>query len=394
MTEKRYDVVIVGGGCIGSATAFFLKSEPGFKGSVLVVERDPTYEFCSTARATGGVRQQFSTPENIEIGLFGARFFREIGERLEVNGEKPSISFREDGYLLLGTDEAMPILRQNHALQLKHGAEIAWLDRAELKSRYPWMHVDDVPGGFLGLKNEGWYDPFSLLNAYRRKARALGAEYLNDAAVGLERKGDRIIAVNTKANGRIEAGVVLNAAGARDAAKVAEWAGVSLPVEPRKRSAFVVSCPHPMPGGPLRFEPNGVWSRPEGKFLLCGVTPAEDADPVTNDFEPDHYLFEEVLWPTLAERVPIFEALRVERAYAGHYDHNTLDQNAILGLYPGLENFYVATGFSGHGVMQSPATGRAMTELIVHGGYRALDLRRFGVERILTGEAVRESGIY
>ncbi|MGE0095887.1 MAG: NAD(P)/FAD-dependent oxidoreductase [Alphaproteobacteria bacterium] len=394
MTGKRYDVVIVGGGCIGSATAYFLKSENDFKGTVLVIERDPTYEFCSTSRATGGVRQQFSTPENIEIGLFGAKFLKNVGEHLEVNGEKPSISFREDGYLLLGTDEAMPVLRENHALQIKHGAEIAWLERDELKARYPWMHVDDVPGGFLGVKNEGWYDPFGLLTAYKRKARSIGTEYLNDEAVGLERKGDRVVAVNTKANGRIEAGIVLNAAGARDAAKVAQWAGVSLPVEPRKRSAFVVSCPQTMPGGPLRFEPNGVWSRPEGKFLLCGVSPAEDADPATTEFEPDHYLFEDVVWPTLAERVPIFEALRVERAYAGHYDHNTLDQNAIIGLYPGLENFYVATGFSGHGVMQSPATGRAVTELIVHGGYRTLDLKRFGVERVLTGEPIRETGIY
>lgn len=394
MTEKRYDVVIVGGGCIGSSIAYFLKNEKGFTGSVLVVERDPTYEFCSTTRATGGVRQQFSTPENIEIGLFGAGFLKQVGELLEVDGDKPSISFRENGYLLLATDEAMPVLKENHALQLRHGADIAYLDRDTLKAKFPWLSLNDVPGGFLGLKNEGWYDPHGLLTAYKRKARSLGAEYLPDEVVGLERAGGRVVAVTAKAHGRIEAGVVVNAAGARDAAKVAEWAGVSLPVEPRKRCAFVVSCPQPVPDGPLRFEPNGVWSRPEGRFLLCGVSPTEENDPATLDFDVDYSLFEEVVWPTLAERVPIFEALRVERAYAGHYDHNTLDQNAIIGLYPGLANFYVATGFSGHGVMQSPATGRAVTELIVHGGYRALDLKRFGVERVLAGRPLRETGIY
>ncbi len=390
----RYDLVIIGGGCIGSAIAYFLAAEPGYGGTVAVVERDPTYATASTPRATGGIRQQFSTPENVEIGLYGAQFFRELPERLAVDGERADIGFKEHGYLLLATEGALDIMRENHACQVALGAEIRWLDRAALAARFPWLVVDDVAGAFFGARNEGWYDPYSLLMAFRRKARALGVTYIQDEASNLELAGDRVTGVVLSSGSRIEAGAVVNAAGARDAARVARWAGVLLPVEPRKRCAFLVKGPQPLPPSPLRFEPNGVWSRPEGQGLLCGATPELEHDPARTDFDVDHYLFEDVIWPTLAGRSKVFEALKVERSYAGHYDYNTLDQNAIIGRWPGFANFYVATGYSGHGVMQSPASGRAMMELVVHGGYRTLDLSRFGVERILKGEPVLETGIY
>jgi FAD-dependent oxidoreductase domain-containing protein 1 len=392
--SKTFDVVIIGGGCIGSSIAYFLVSEPGFKGSVCVVERDPTYQFCSTARATGGIRQQFSTEENISIGLFGAAFMRDIGQHLAVDGEKPDIGFKENGYLLLATDEALPIMRENHARQVSLGAQIAWLDHDALGKRFPWLNISDVVGAFFGERNEGWYDPYALLTAFRRKARSLGVTYVQDDAVGLTLSGDRVTEVKLKENGTLSAGAVVNAAGARDAAAVARWAGVELPVEPRKRSAFLAKGPQPFPSSPLRFEPNGVWSRPEGQGLLCGATPEEADDAPTTDFDPHWNLWEEVVWPTLAERSSVFEAMKVERAYAGHYDYNTLDQNAIIGLWPGFANFFIATGYSGHGVMQSPASGRAVTDLIVHGGYRALDLTRFGVERILAKKPLLETGIY
>ncbi len=391
MTAKA-DIVIVGGGVIGSAIAYFLAAEPAFKGRVAVIERDPTYATASTPRATGGIRQQFSTSENVSIGLYGAQFFRELPDRLAVDGERPDIGFKEHGYLLLAPEDQLPVMRENHARQLALGADIAWLDRAALKARFPWLNADDVAGAFFGRKNEGWYDPYALLMAFRRKARSLGVEYLKDEAIGLGVTGGRIGAVTLASGGMVEAGIVVNAAGARDAARVASWAGVSLPVEPRRRCAFLVKAPEPLPASPLRFEPNGVWSRPEGQGLLCGATAAED--PPRIDFDVDHEIFEEIVWPTLAERSSVFEALKVERSYAGHYDYNTLDQNAIIGRWPEFENFYVATGFSGHGVMQSPATGRAVMELIVHGRYTTLDLARFGVERILKGEPVLETGIY
>jgi glycine/D-amino acid oxidase-like deaminating enzyme len=391
---EHYDVVIAGGAGIGSAVAYFLAAEPSFTGSILVVERDPSYEFCSSSRATGGIRQQFSTPENIAMTLFGAAFMKAIGQHLAVDGEAPDIGFRENGYLLLATPAQLPILSANHAVQRAHGAEITFLPPDRLKARFPWLNVDDLAGGFFGERNEGWFDPHALVMAFRRKARALGVHYVADEVMGLVRDGTRITGVTLRAGGRIDAGAVVNAAGARDAAKVARMAGVDLPVEPRKRCAFIVSSAVPIPPNPLILHTNGAGCRPEGKHLLCVISPPEDADPPTEDFDVDYALFEDAIWPELAARSPVFESLKLIRAYCCHYDYNTLDQNALIGLYPGLANFYVATGFSGHGIMQAPATGRAVAELVTFGGYRTLDLARFGVERIFTGAAIRETGVY
>ncbi len=399
---ESFDVVIVGGGIIGSCTAHALAASADFDGSVLVIERDPTYAFASTTHATGGVRQQFSTPENIEIGLYGAQVIRQAGTLLEIEGEAPEVGFRENGYLLLAPEDGLDVMRANHDLQCRLGARIDHLDPAALGARFPALATEGLAGGFLGAANEGWYDPYALLQAFKRKARSLGARYLTDEAVGLTRDGKRITGVELASGETLTAGCVVNCGGARDAAKIAGLASVALPVEPRKRSAFVVRTRIEVSDWPLTIHPEGVWGRPEGGGgfgYLCGCAPPEDDDPAIWDpppgcFEPHHADFEEIVWPTLYKRFPAFEELRLERSYACHYDFNSLDQNAIIGRAPGLENFYVATGYSGHGVMQGPASGRALMELIVHGRYRSLDLTRFGVERILENRPLREIGVF
>ena len=391
---ETYDVVIVGGGAIGSAIAYALMAEPGFGGTVLVVERDPSYEYCSSARATGGVRQQCSTPENIEIGLYGAQFVKEIGEHLSVDGEAPDVGFREQGYLILATEAGIPALNPVLATQRAHGADISFLDPDALGGRFPWIVTDGLAGASFGERNEGWLDPYGLLQAFRRKARDLGADYVHDEVVDLTRDGDRVTAVVLREGGTVSAGVVVDSAGARNAAQVAAMAGVEIPVEPRKRSAFVVATKEDVSAWPLTIHPNGVWGRPEGQGYLCGTAPPEDDDPAVWDFDEHHWLFEETVWPTLYARIPAFEELRVERSYCCHYDFNTFDQNAIIGRHPERANFYIATGFSGHGLMQAPATGRAVMELITHGGYRTLDLTRFGIERIAAGERVLEVAVF
>jgi FAD-dependent oxidoreductase domain-containing protein 1 len=186
--NKSYDVVIIGGGVTGSASAYFLAAQDAFGGSVLVVERDPTYEHAPSARATGGIRQQFSTPENVRIGLFGAQFLKRIGEHLAVDGEAPDVAFRERGYLLLATPEMLPVMQANHAVQLENGADIAFQSPDELRARFPWLGADGLAGGFLGLSNEGWLDPYALLQAFRRKARSLG---VTDFGPHLEEGGVR-----------------------------------------------------------------------------------------------------------------------------------------------------------------------------------------------------------
>jgi FAD-dependent oxidoreductase domain-containing protein 1 len=390
--NQSCDVAIVGGGVVGSAIAYFLLGQTDFRGRVVVIEKDSTYAEAATSRSAGGIRQQFSTPENIAMSSFGANFVKHVGDYLAVDGEMPSLPFTEWGYLFLATAAGLPILQANHATQQRFGADILVLDPGELKQRFPWLNVEGLAGGSFGQSNEGWIDPYGLLQAFRRKARALGAVYLNDEAIGLERSGGRILAVDLAKAGRLACGHLVDSAGFH-AQEVAAMAGIELPIRPRKRFVFVFDCKAPIERAPLMIDPSGVYFRPEGANFIGGVSPPEDQDPDCLDFEIDYGLFENVVWPTLAERVPAFEAIKLVRAWAGHYDYNTLDQNAILGPHPEIGNFYFANGFSGHGLQQSPAAGRATAEHIVHGAYRSIDLTRFGYERVLKGDPIVELNV-
>ena len=392
--QSSYDVAIIGGGVTGGATACFLAMESEFSGSVLVVERDPTYEFAPSARSTGGFRQQFSTPENIEIGLFGAHFFKNAERYLAVDGETPDIGVREYGYLLLATPEALPIMAENNRTQRACGAEVHFQDPDALRARFPWIDPGGLAGGFLGLRNEGWVDPWSLVQAYRRKARAGGVEYVADEVLELERRGSRVHSLRLRDGGRIGVGAVVNAAGARDGAGLAAQVGVELPIEPRKRCTFVFECREEIGPAPLTVSPNGVAFRPEGRGFISNTAPPPDRDPVCEDTEVEHWIFEEIVWPALAERVPAFEAIKVTNSWCCHYDFNTLDENVIVGRPPDVENFYVAIGFSGHGLQQSPAIGRGLSELVTFGEYRTLDLTRFGYERVVRGEPLLETNCW
>jgi sarcosine oxidase len=386
------DVVIIGGGVIGSAIAYFLAGRTDFKGSIAVIEKDPAYETGATPRSAGGVRQQFSTPENIRMSMFGAAFIKEAGEHLMVDGEVVELPFVEWGYLFLATGTGFETLRTNHTTQTSLGAKVALLMPSELKGRFPWLNVHDLAGGCYGLANEGWTDPYGLLQAFRRKARSLGVTYLADEVTGLERVGNRVASVNLRDGSRLACGAVVNAAGYH-AHEIAGMIGIDLPVRPRKRIVYVFDCRDKPERAPLTIDPTGVWCRPEGANFIGGISPPEHEDPDATDFEVDYRLYEDVVWPTLAHRIPAFEAIKLVRAWVGHYDYNTLDQNAILGPHPEVRNFYFANGFSGHGLQQSPAVGRAIAELIAYGAYRSLDLHRFGYERVMNNLPILELNV-
>ncbi len=391
--RQSFDVVIVGGGVIGSSIAFFLAEAAGFTGRVAVVEKDPTYADSSTARSVGGIRQQFSTPENIEISRFGAAFFKSVPERLAVAGTRPDLSFREAGYLLLATAQGRAVLERNVALQRAHGAEVVLLPEAELEHRFPWLHSADLAAGCLGIRDEGWIDPFSLLMAFKHKARALGVTYLAGEVVAVERAGRRVTGVRLADGGRVAAGCVVDAAGPR-AAEIAALAGIDdCPVRSRKRQVFTFECTLEIEDCPLVVDPSGLYFRPEGDKFVCGTSPAAADDPDCHDFRVDSRFFEDVVWPALAHRVPAFDALREGTAWAGHYAVNVKDRNAIVGPHPEVENFYFANGFSGHGLQQSPAVGRALSELITFGSFRTLDLGRFSYRRFVSGNLVEEQNV-
>jgi FAD-dependent oxidoreductase domain-containing protein 1 len=390
--SRRFDVVIVGGGVVGSSAAYFLASQAAFGGTVAVVERDPTYAEAATPRSAGGIRQQFSTPENVLISAFGASFIKSAKEHLSVGSEAPDLQFHEGGYLFLATEAGHDILEANQRLQRQLGAETRLLNPQELGAQFPWLNCSDLAGGSFGPRDEGWLDPYSLLQAFRRKARSLGVTYIQDEVAGLNLAQSRVSSVALRSGETIACGAVINCAGV-SAWRIAAWIGLDLPVRPRKRLVYVIDCREELTGVPLTIDPSGVWFRPEGANFICGVSPDEANDPDSTDFELDYSLFEDLIWPTLANRVPAFEAIKLIRAWAGHYDYNTLDQNVIIGAAPNVPNFFMANGFSGHGLQQSPAIGRALSELVTFGGYRTLDLRRFGYDRVLNGHAIREANV-
>jgi glycine/D-amino acid oxidase-like deaminating enzyme len=389
VSSERYDVVIVGGAAVGSASAYFLTHDLAFGGSVAVIERDPAYTYAATTLSAASIRQQFSTPENVRMSAFGVTFFRALKERF---GPQADIAFRERGYLLLASETGEETLRQNHVVQKAEGADIALMDRAALADHFRWLKTSDLALGAFGRSGEGWFDAHSLLTLLRKAARQKGASYIHGEVTGIARDGARVSGVTLADGRRIACGVLVNAAGPQ-AGDVAALAGIALPVEPRKRCVFVVACRTALPGMPLMVDPTGVWIRPEGEVYICGVSPPEETDPRASNFEVDYSLFDDVVWPMLAHRVPAMEALKLQRAWAGHYDYNTLDQNAVIGRHPEAPNFIFANGFSGHGLQQSPAAGRAVAELIVHGKFVALDLALFGCARIAADKPVRELNV-
>ena len=386
------DVLIVGGAAVGSSAAFFLASQPDFQGKVLVLEQDFSYEKCATALSAASIRHQFSTPENIRLSQFGSHFLKNISDYLTVDGEVPEVSFNERGYLFLATASGQGVLQSNHRVQKAEGVDVDLLTPQQLKARFDWMNVGDLVAGSLGNAGEGWLDAYSLMRGMRRKAIALGVAYRQAKVVKLNREGHRIVSATLSDGTTVACGTVINTAGT-GATALAQTAGIVLPVEARKRSIFYFISSAKLPGCPMVIDPTGAYFRPEGEGFICGVAPSPDDDPECFDFEVQHQLFDDVLWPTLAARVPGFEALRVQRSWAGHYDMNVMDHNLILGAHPEVENLLFANGFSGHGLQQSPAVGRALSELVTYGGFRTLDLRAFGWDRVLKNQPLFEINI-
>lgn len=384
-------MAIVGGGAIGSSIAYWLTCGP-WPGEVVVIERDPTYACASSALSASAIRQQFSTPVNIAIGQHGFAFLRRAAELLAVDGERAEVGLVERGYLFLATPAGVPTLEDNHRVQRDHGADVELLSPAALAHRFPWLSTDGLGAASLGRSGEGWFDGYGLLRAFRRKAIAQGARYLAAEVVGAERRGRRVRALHLADGHRVACDIVINAAGPW-ARPVAAMLGVDLPVRARARTVFVIDAAEPLPGCPLVIDPSGVWLRPEGRHYLTGVSPPPERDPDDPPLEVDHALFEELVWPTLATRIPSLERLRLVNAWAGYYEYNTIDQNGLVGPHPDLDNVIFANGFSGHGIQQSPAVGRAVAELIRHGRYTTLDLSPLGLERLATGQPLVERNV-
>ena len=392
MTEGA-DVVIVGGAVIGSAIAWFL-TEEGVDGSVMVVERDQSYERSSTAHTNSCMRQQFSTELNIRMSQFAADYVRDFPMRLGGDPEVPAIGFDPFGYLFLAaTDAELAALERNGRIQRDLGVATEILSPDQLASRYAFLNLEGIVGASHNPVDEGYFDGGTMFDWWRKKARQRGVEYRSGEVVGLERHGDRVVEVELATGDRIGCDVVVNASGTR-AAAIAAMAGATLPVEARKRYSFVFDAAEPIVGPfPLVIDPTGVHVRRDGGLYLGGCPP--DVDPAVDpdDFAVDPDIWEEKLWPALAHRIPAFERIKVTNRWVGHYAVNTFDHNVIVGPHPEVPNFVLANGFSGHGLQHAPAIGRGVAEHIVHGRYRTLDLSPLGMERLVEGRPLAETAV-
>lgn len=394
--KDSYDVVIVGGAMYGSSVAWFLATNPDFNGSILVVERDPSYSACSTVHTNSCIRQQFSRDLNVKISQFGVEYVKNFRSYLGNDPRVPELAFQSYGYMYLADNESFAdTLRESQAVQAGLGAGTKILSAEEIKRDYPFYNVDDVVAGSHNLIDEGYFDGGTLFDWWKRSAKENGAEYIGNEVVSmtLNDSKTRVQSVTLKFGDVVSCGQVVNASGPR-AILTCRMAGIEIPVEPRKRYTFIFDAEKPLDRDlPLTIDPTGVHMRTDGVYYLAGCPPDDDPAVDYDDYEQDYSLWEEKAWPAIAHRIPQFEAIKLTNSWVGHYAYNTLDQNAILGAHTTVENFLFVNGFSGHGLQQSPAMGRGTSELITYGEYRSLDLSPFNFERIERNEPFNEKAI-
>ncbi len=383
------DILIIGGGIVGSSIAYHL-ARAGRGGEIVVVEPDPTYEFAATPRGNGGIRQLFSRPENIAMAQFGLAFFRDFETEMAVDGEPAPIGFKRQGYLLVSDAGEHDQMERNFRVQSAHGVRAECLDRAALGARFPSLRTDDVALA-VHSPDDAWIDPDAALQGFRRKARSLGVHYLTDRVVDWQGDGRLARRAVLASGATLEAEAHVLAAGAWSA-EVAGQIGLELPVEAMSRDTYFFRAAGEIEDLPFIKTETHLAFRPEGTGFVGGL-PAWEVAPGWN-FEVSPDGFEDRVWPALARRIPALERLKLERGWAGHYARNRLDLGAIIGAWSGgLENLYMAVGFSGHGIMHAPAAGRALAELILDRRYGTLDLTRFGYARVRENAPYREIGI-
>ena len=396
-SRDKYDVVIIGGAIMGSSTAWFLSQNPDFNGTILVVEKDQKYEFCSTAHTTSCIRQQFSTKLNVEISQFAANFINNFQEYMNNDARVPRLAIKSFGYMYLANDEDFAKnLRNNQKVQAASGAATELLTPEEIKSRYPFYNVKDIKLGSINLVNEGYWDSITVFDWMKNKAQENGVEYVENEVTELTRNksGDRICSINLASGETISGDKFVNATGPR-AASTAKMAGIKIPVEPRKRYSWIFRAESPLDRDlPLTIDPSGFHVRENGGGTYqAGGHGAYDPTVEFDDFIMDNELWESTVWPILFNRIPQFESLKLISQWAGHYAMNTVDQNAIIGPHNIIKNFFFLNGFSGHGTQQAPAMGRATAELLTYGTFKTIDMSAFKYERLLTGDKVIEEAI-
>jgi len=389
MKNSNYDVIIVGGGIMGSSTAYnLMAADPSLK--VIVIERDFGFEKSSTTLSMVNARIQFSLKENVLISQYAFDVLENFEEKMAVSGKNPAIFYRREGNLFLYDEKSLTAAKRAFQMQKELGCAIEWWSPEKIKDEFPiYENFDDIVGASFGPE-DGHFDAHSVLMGYKAKAKSMGVKFVQDDVVELITSAGAISSVKTDSNKIYSSSNVVNCTGAW-ANLILKTVGIKLPMEPVKRQVFAVKhevkLDYPLP---LTILPSGFYFRTEtGGLLLLGKSMNED--PAGFDFTWDDERFEH-LWGELYEFAPVFESLKLLKGWAGLYAVNIMDANAILGEWPEIKGLYLANGFSGHGLQQGPAVGRYMTELII-GKSPTLDLSVFSPLRIFKKIPIKEDGI-
>lgn len=383
------EVVIIGGGVIGSAAAWRLR-EDGFTGRIVVVERDRSYTRASSFLAMGGIRQQFTLPVCVRMVQHSVALWQEFDERLRTPTHTPRAWFRQRGYLFLADDTNAAALTAREAAQAAAGAAQRRLSVDDIHALVPGLMLDDIRFGLFGPE-DGYANPREVLFGLRAAALAAGVEYLDDEVVEIDTRAGRVIGVTLAHAGWLPARVVVNAAGAL-AGRVARLARLEVPVAPVRQLLFRCTLPQTWPTRfPMVVDPGGVHWRhddalvpgdPDRLILAC----TKWDEPAGENLTCDDVRWENEFYPALVRRLPAAVDVRDVAGWAGLYEM-TPDHHPVLGEHPGLGGFLLASGFSGHGLMMSPATGLVVSELVRLGESRTFDITPFAVDRFERGNA-------
>ena len=388
-------IVIVGGGVVGSSIAWHLRTG-GFKDEVVVVERDPTYRRASSFLAMGGVRQQFGSAANIRLAQYSIRFYERFDNAMRTPEHRPRAWFRQRGYLFLANDDNAGRLERRYERQRALGARVERVDVDAIRSLVPDLAVDDIRFGVFG-PDDGYANPREVLAGFRHAAAAAGAAYFTGEVTRLRVAAGRVRGVTFHDGTELDARAVVNAAGPF-AARLAALADLELPVQPVRQHLFRCALPHRWPYRfPVVIDPGGVHWRHDDPVvsgdpdrIIVARTRLEE--PPGENFECDRDRWTDDFRPALLARLPAFEAAELVEGWAGLYEM-TPDHNPLLGEHPQLEGFYLANGFSGHGLMMAPATGAALAELLTTGASTRVDIRAFDPGRFARGTEFRDDAM-
>ncbi|NUM47263.1 MAG: FAD-binding oxidoreductase [Anaerolineales bacterium] len=388
LSSSSYDVLLVGGGVMGCATAYYLlKADPRL--NVALIEMDATFARASTPLSDGNTRLQFNIPENIAMSQYGLEVLQTFADDMAVDGDRPDPAFRQQGNLFIIDEDSREGALEGLAQQQRLGCAVEWLTPEQVQEKYPIYNLKDCVGGTFG-RLDGTMSPLAVLLGYKKKAQAMGAHWIDGKVTQLLTEAGRVTGVQLASGETLTAPVVVNTAGAW-AAELARTAGIDLPVLPIKRQVTVFETPvHFEHVLPLLFLPSGLYVIHEGGKHFMAARSFDDDPITTEDFEWHRHHFEDLIWEELVSYIPVFDRLKITGGWAGLYEVNPFDGNAILGEWPELKGFYLENGYSGHGFQQCHAVGRYITELIL-GQTPTLDLSIFSPQRILDNQPVFEN---